>query len=168
MAAAALQFPFPALDISSLVGAYFEECESPDDNCFLNTRYLPDLLLPQMHAGPQENNDANKLTQKKKITQKSLCVTSQAKIQKMHSAAGPTPETWKYFSGPKNDSRVLFLKRSRLPVTYEMLRGLFHLPVTKAIRELKISLTTFKLTCRKLGIQRWPYRKLKKFAIDEM
>ncbi|CAA2986806.1 Hypothetical predicted protein [Olea europaea subsp. europaea] len=36
----------------------------------------------------------------------------------------------------------------------------FHMPITKAVRELKLGLTLLKKRCKELGIGRWPHRKL--------
>ncbi|KAH7683727.1 RWP-RK domain-containing protein [Dioscorea alata] len=42
----------------------------------------------------------------------------------------------------------------------------FHLPMTEASKQLKLCSTAIKKICRKYGIIRWPYRKIK--SIDKM
>mmetsp|Transcript_11541 Transcript_11541/g.39809 ORF Transcript_11541/g.39809 Transcript_11541/m.39809 type:complete len:147 (+) Transcript_11541:662-1102(+) len=39
------------------------------------------------------------------------------------------------------------------------LESLFHLPQPQAAQAVGISLTTFKASCRRLGVRRWPYKK---------
>ncbi|CAN1839623.1 Protein RKD3 [Linum perenne] len=46
-------------------------------------------------------------------------------------------------------------------MTKEELAKYFHMPITKAARELKVGLTALKKRCRELGVKRWPHRKLK-------
>jgi len=41
------------------------------------------------------------------------------------------------------------------------IRSYFHMPLKRAARILKICVTTLKMTCRKLGIQNWPYRRIR-------
>lgn len=49
----------------------------------------------------------------------------------------------------------------RPAVTLEALRQHFHLPMTEAAKNFRVSLTLFKKLCRQHGIRRWPHRKLK-------
>jgi hypothetical protein len=49
-------------------------------------------------------------------------------------------------------------KRDRM--TEETLSAYFHLPLKVAAREIGVSETYLKTTCRKLGFQRWPFRKV--------
>lgn len=42
----------------------------------------------------------------------------------------------------------------------------FHVPINTAARNLGVCVTVLKQVCRELGVQRWPYRKVKK--IDDM
>ena len=37
----------------------------------------------------------------------------------------------------------------------------FHLPIDEAAKRLNVGLSVFKQQCRDIGIQRWPYRKIK-------
>lgn len=48
---------------------------------------------------------------------------------------------------------------------YGYLRDYFHLPRAEAARRLRISVTLLKRRCRRAGISRWPYRKMR--AIGE-
>ncbi|PWA61736.1 Plant regulator RWP-RK [Artemisia annua] len=43
----------------------------------------------------------------------------------------------------------------------EMISQYFHMTIRQAAKELNVSLTAFKRNSRDVGIQRWPYRKLK-------
>lgn len=43
------------------------------------------------------------------------------------------------------------------PITYEEISRLFHLPITLATIELKISRKELKKEMKRLNIQRWPY-----------
>jgi hypothetical protein len=43
----------------------------------------------------------------------------------------------------------------------EELSSCFHLPSEAACRKLGIGLTVLKRQCRKFGIKRWPFRKMK-------
>ncbi|CAN1839620.1 Protein RKD1 [Linum perenne] len=52
-------------------------------------------------------------------------------------------------------------KKSDFLMTKEELAKYFHMPITKAARELKVGLTALKKRCRELGVKRWPHRKLK-------
>nr|GMD30435.1 Protein RKD1 [Ipomoea batatas] len=47
------------------------------------------------------------------------------------------------------------------PWSFEMLSKLFHLPVSQAARKMKVGDVKFKQICRKCGVNRWPYMKLK-------
>ncbi|CAH9090515.1 unnamed protein product, partial [Cuscuta epithymum] len=42
----------------------------------------------------------------------------------------------------------------------EKISNYFHMPITKAAKELNVGLTLLKKRCRELGIRRWPHRKL--------
>lgn len=43
----------------------------------------------------------------------------------------------------------------------EVIATLFHLPISEAAKRLGVGATVLKKRCRRLGIPRWPYRKLK-------
>lgn len=43
----------------------------------------------------------------------------------------------------------------------EEIQKYFHVPITKAAKELKVGLTVLKKRCRELNIMRWPHRKIK-------
>ena len=51
--------------------------------------------------------------------------------------------------------------RSAANITQEELSACFHLPSEAACRRLGIGLTVLKRQCRKFGIKRWPFRKMK-------
>ena len=46
------------------------------------------------------------------------------------------------------------------------MRNYFHLPMNVATQELQIGSTALKKICRKYGISRWPYRRIK--AIEKL
>ncbi|XP_028806660.1 protein RKD4-like [Neltuma alba] len=50
------------------------------------------------------------------------------------------------------------------------IRKYFHVPITKAAKELNVGLTLLKRRCRELNITRWPHRKIKslKTLIDNV
>ena len=52
-------------------------------------------------------------------------------------------------------------KRRVADITRDDLASLFHLPAELACRELGIGLTVLKRRAREVGIQRWPFRKMK-------
>ena len=51
--------------------------------------------------------------------------------------------------------------RSASEITQEELSSCFHLPSEAACRKLGIGLTVLKRQCRRFGIKRWPFRKMK-------
>ena len=51
--------------------------------------------------------------------------------------------------------------RSAAAITREDLASCFHMPSEQACRKLGIGLTVLKRQCRKFGIKRWPFRKIK-------
>ena len=51
--------------------------------------------------------------------------------------------------------------RCAAEITQEELSSCFHLPSEAACRKLGIGLTVLKRQCRKFGIKRWPFRKMK-------
>uniref|UniRef100_A0A1D2A4X3 RWP-RK domain-containing protein n=1 Tax=Auxenochlorella protothecoides TaxID=3075 RepID=A0A1D2A4X3_AUXPR len=46
-------------------------------------------------------------------------------------------------------------------ITLEDVAAHFHLPADKACQQLGISLTVLKRVCRRVGVDRWPYRRVK-------
>lgn len=58
------------------------------------------------------------------------------------------------------------MPKSNESLDYDEISKLFHLPQSEAAKELNICCTALKKRCRKLGIQRWPYRSLQ--SIDKM
>ena len=66
----------------------------------------------------------------------------------------------KMFPRRKHGDTVFPLKR-RPPITVDLdsLKPLFHLPQPEAAKKLGISLTSLKMTCRRLGVNRWPYQR---------
>jgi len=63
---------------------------------------------------------------------------------------------------PRPSKRVAKTQvRSTAQIRREDLAACFHMPSELACRELGIGLTVLKRQCRKFGIKRWPFRKLK-------
>jgi hypothetical protein len=52
-------------------------------------------------------------------------------------------------------------QRTAADITREDLASCFHMPSEHACRRLGIGLTVLKRQCRKFGIKRWPFRKMK-------
>jgi hypothetical protein len=52
-------------------------------------------------------------------------------------------------------------QRSATVITRDDLASCFHMPSEQACRKLGIGLTVLKRQCRKFGIKRWPFRKIK-------
>lgn len=62
------------------------------------------------------------------------------------------------------DAAALSRRRGSRPateITREDLAACFHLPSEAACRQLNIGLTVLKRQCRRYGIKRWPFRKMK-------
>ena len=59
-------------------------------------------------------------------------------------------------------------ERGRRPMqlTHEAVAALFSTPQGEAAQALGISLTALKVVCRKLGISRWPYARVKKARVQ--
>ena len=51
--------------------------------------------------------------------------------------------------------------RSASDITRDDLASCFHMPSEQACRKLGVGLTVLKRQCRKFGIKRWPFRKIK-------
>jgi hypothetical protein len=71
--------------------------------------------------------------------------------------------------GMHDSSNVIFPRRKQgqhkkhgrkegVVVTMEILETVFHMPLHKACNELGVCATALKRACRKLGVQKWPYR----------
>jgi RWP-RK domain len=54
----------------------------------------------------------------------------------------------------------MVLYRMRPVITLSLLRSKYHLPISRAAKELGMGVTVMKKYCRKFGINRWPFRKL--------
>eukprot|EP00761_Pharyngomonas_kirbyi_P011817 gb/GECH01011843.1/.p1 GENE.gb/GECH01011843.1/~~gb/GECH01011843.1/.p1 ORF type:complete len:320 (+),score=104.21 gb/GECH01011843.1/:1-960(+) len=65
----------------------------------------------------------------------------------------------------RNDIGVLKTSVFAEQLSLSDLKPYFSLPETKAAKKLGMSLSTLKKTCRRLGISRWPYRKLKSIQL---
>lgn len=64
-----------------------------------------------------------------------------------------------YISRAKRQGQRSDEASRRVRVSAEILSKLFHLPTREAALKLGICPTTFKKTCRRLGIPHWPYHK---------
>lgn len=71
------------------------------------------------------------------------------------------------FSAPANvivkplgslDNVDLFRPQVQVCFTFELLQSLFCLPLKDAARKTRVSVTTLKRICRKLGVRAWPFR----------
>jgi hypothetical protein len=62
-----------------------------------------------------------------------------------------------------NDSNLtpMFSSSRRKSASRDQIASYFHLPIAAASREIGICATLLKKICRKYGIPRWPFRKLK-------
>lgn len=60
--------------------------------------------------------------------------------------------------------------RSKSTLELHDIQKYFDVPISKAAKELKVSLTVLKKICRELNIKRWPHRKMKslKSIIDSV
>lgn len=71
---------------------------------------------------------------------------------------------------PQDSGNVIFPRRKQgqhnkkhgrkegVVVTIEILESVFHMPLHKACKSLGVCATALKRACRKLGVQKWPYR----------
>jgi hypothetical protein len=55
-----------------------------------------------------------------------------------------------------------------MQLTHEAVAALFSTPQGEAAQALGISLTALKVVCRKLGISRWPYARVKKARVQNV
>ncbi|KAL7108235.1 hypothetical protein ACP275_06G101300 [Erythranthe tilingii] len=60
---------------------------------------------------------------------------------------------------PRRNGTTTRYKSSSLKL--EEIKKHFHIPITKAAKELNVGLTVLKKRCRELNITRWPHRKIK-------
>ena len=79
---------------------------------------------------------------------------------------------------PKEARPYVFLPRRKegegldgparhITVSYEALEGLFHLPLKHAAREIGLSPTTSTTACRRVGLEKWPFRsKGRRFNLE--
>ena len=57
-------------------------------------------------------------------------------------------------------------KRKKIDTDIHLVKNFFHLPMSVATQKLQIGSTALKKICRKYGIPRWPYRRIK--AIEKL
>eukprot|EP00850_Spirogloea_muscicola_P025932 SM004872S16483 [mRNA] locus=s4872:96:631:+ [translate_table: standard] len=50
--------------------------------------------------------------------------------------------------------------------TLEQVSPYFHLPIEEAARELGVCSSALKRRCRRLGIKRWPFRKVRSMTLS--
>ncbi|KAK9813220.1 hypothetical protein WJX72_010939 [[Myrmecia] bisecta] len=62
---------------------------------------------------------------------------------------------------PVEETATHSMTGSKFDLTLEALQAHYHLPSAEAANNLGVGVTVLKKCCRKLGIRRWPYRKLK-------
>ncbi len=74
---------------------------------------------------------------------------------------GDTPRTKHKPPNQSRENRRVRMFRSASEITQEELASCFHLPSEAACRKLGVGLTVLKRQCRKYGIKRWPFRKMK-------
>jgi len=77
------------------------------------------------------------------------------------AADGETPQTKHKPPNQSRENRRVRMFRSASEITQEELASCFHLPSEAACRKLGVGLTVLKRQCRKYGIKRWPFRKMK-------
>jgi hypothetical protein len=77
------------------------------------------------------------------------------------AADGETPQTKYKPPNQSRENRRVRMFRSASEITQEELASCFHLPSEAACRKLGVGLTVLKRQCRKYGIKRWPFRKMK-------
>lgn len=79
-------------------------------------------------------------------------------------APAPAPPAQRVLTCPSQTDVKFEKRRSARPaseITREELAACFHLPSEAACRQLNIGLTVLKRQCRRYGIKRWPFRKMK-------
>ena len=80
--------------------------------------------------------------------------------------AGAAPDEGGTLGGPATGAVRVEAKDGTRVVTREDLRELFPLSMLAASKRLGIGKTLFKKLCRKLGVGKWPYRKIQ--SIDKL
>ncbi|KAK6794644.1 hypothetical protein RDI58_008097 [Solanum bulbocastanum] len=85
-----------------------------------------------------------------------------------HDPLGESHVTTPAFYEISGDSMDIIQKRNNNrrhkksdTLELEEIQRYFHVPITKAAKELRVGLTVLKKRCRELNIMRWPHRKLK-------
>jgi hypothetical protein len=84
-------------------------------------------------------------------------------------AVGVEPAEQSGAGAAQDSSNVIFPRRKQgqhkkhgrkegVVVTMEILETVFHMPLHKACNALGVCATALKRACRKLGVQKWPYR----------
>jgi hypothetical protein len=111
----------------------------------------------------------NKTEMRKTATAHVFAVTSASQTA-LKSLPLPAEDIDACTSGAMQDSsNVIFPRRKQgqhkkhgrkegVVVTMEILETVFHMPLHKACNELGVCATALKRACRKLGVQKWPYR----------
>jgi len=79
--------------------------------------------------------------------------------------ASPSPST-RTREATSRTAALLGRRRPTAEITEEELSRYFHLPSEEACKRLGVGLTVLKRQCRKYGILRWPYRKIK--SLDKL
>nr|GMD68539.1 protein RKD1-like [Ipomoea batatas] len=75
-----------------------------------------------------------------------------------HDVATNAPLNVKEVS--KSAKTIVLDKRTSKPWSFDTISPLFHLPASQAAKELNVSEDKLTRMCKKLGVKRWPYRKL--------
>ncbi|EKX53645.1 hypothetical protein GUITHDRAFT_100627 [Guillardia theta CCMP2712] len=81
----------------------------------------------------------------------------------MSDSVTTTPQNVLLFPRRKTgEQHIMYKGRRPLAIDLPMLESFYSMPQIRAARGLGVSLTAMKHICRKLGIDRWPYRRPKK------
>nr|GMD34238.1 replication factor A protein 1-like [Ipomoea batatas] len=79
-------------------------------------------------------------------------------IGEHHDVATDAPSNVEEVS--KSGETIIVDKRTSKPWSFDTISPLFHLPASQAAKELNVSEDKLTRMCKKLGVKRWPYRKL--------
>nr|GMD67006.1 protein RKD1-like [Ipomoea batatas] len=79
-------------------------------------------------------------------------------IGEHHDVATDAPSNVEEVS--KSGETIIVDKRTSKPWSFDTISPLFHLPASQAAKELNVSEDKLTKMCKKLGVKRWPYRKL--------